>query len=476
VKKMIIRSLLALACTVPLSPCHGAVALPAIFSDHMVLQRDLAAPVWGTAEPGEAVTVAIDGQSHTVKANDKGHWRVNLEPMKAGGPHTLTVTASNGIEFKDVLVGEVWVGSGQSNMVAPVGKYGENDPRLAELGRQHHPQIRLWRGRKVGSVEGASWKEASPENLDEFSSLLFCFGQRLQAELDVPVGLIWGAVGGRPSGQFVTDAMLADFPLTKDAKGPSDGDIYRAVIEPVIPYGIRGVLWDQGEAGAKVRRGNGQYGVMGALIHGWRKAWGQGEFPFIYVQKPSGGGCAWDPENPVNEGANAFSPLPEQPPVVKRNKRAEFNRIMEHPNTAMVTTTDLQPGLHPLNKWGYGQRAARVALGLVYGRDVAIYGPVYDSHQIEGDKIRVRFKHVGQGLATRHGDGLRGFAVAGEDGTYHWADAVIDGDTVVVSSDAVPKPVAVQYAWGEQDIAWANLFNKDGLPAVTFRAANAGQP
>jgi sialate O-acetylesterase len=236
----------------------------------------------------------------------------------------------------------------------------------------------------------------------------------------------------------------------------------------MIPFGIRGVLWDQGESGTAVF-GVDQYTLMGALIRGWRKEWGQGDFPFLYVQKPSGEGCAWDPEDPVTNKANKFAPLPAAVPATASGVYRETHvRIAQYPGTAMVISTDLGSGIHPTNKSGYGSRAARVALGMVYGRKIEYYGPVYASHKVEGNKVRVSFTHVGAGLAFKHGDKLQGFAVAGEDKVFHWADAVIDGDTVVVTSDKVAKPVAVRYAWADKH-PWANLFNKDGLPAQTFR-------
>jgi sialate O-acetylesterase len=204
------------------------------------------------------------------------------------------------------------------------------------------------------------------------------------------------------------------------------------------------------------------------LIRGWRKEWGQ-DFAFIYIQKPSGGGCAWDAADPVTQRGEKFSPLPAAVPGTADGLYVENHvRIMQYPQTAMATSSDLGPGIHPLNKSGYGTRAARVALGMVYGRKVEIYGPVYQSHKVEGNKARVSFTHVGQGLAYRHGEKLQGFAVAGEDKAFHWADAVIDGDAVVVSSDKVAKPAAVRYGWG-RTYTWANLFNKDGLPALPFR-------
>ncbi len=444
-------------------PTFADVKLPAVFSDHMVLQRGQQVPLWGTASAGETITVSIDGQTQTSKADADGKWSIQLKPLKAGGPHLLSIRGSNNIEFKDVLVGDVWIGSGQSNMAGGVRGYAKGDEVLAKLAAGTYPQLRLCRGR------GGSWQQSNPKTNAGFSALLFAFGQRLQKDLDVPVGLILGAVGGTPSGRWLTDEMLANDEKTKSFKAANGGDLYKQHILPVVRYGIRGVLWDQGESGTAIR-GLDQFTTMGALIGGWRDAWGQGEFPFLYVQKPSGGGCAWDQSNPTTRMAQKFAPLPAAPQQGNAGaRRAHHVRIMQHPGTAMVTARDLGPGIHPRNKSGYGHRAARVARGFAYKQKLETYGPIYASKKVEGDKIRVQFNHVGGGLATRYGDGLQGFAVAGKDGKYHWAKATIEGDSVVVSSSDVPKPVAVQYAW-DKNAPWANLFNKDGLPALIFRA------
>ena len=282
------------------------VKVPPVLSDHMVLQRDLAAPVWGTAKAGEEVAVSIAGQSHTVKADIEGNWSMKLKPLKAGGPHVLSIKGSNHVVLKDVLVGDVWIGSGQSNMAGGAGGYAKGDEVLAELADGIYPQLRLCRGK------GGTWQQSTPQTNPGFSALLFSFGQRLQKDLDVPVGLILGAVGGTPSGRWLTDEMVAKGVKGKDFKAANGGDLYSQHILPVVPYGIRGVLWDQGESGTAIS-GLDQFTTMGALIGGWRDAWGQGEFPFLYVQKPSGGGWAWDKSKPTTRMAEDFAALPGVP-------------------------------------------------------------------------------------------------------------------------------------------------------------------
>jgi sialate O-acetylesterase len=493
------------------SSAHADVKLPRPLTDHMVLQRDQAVPLWGLASPGEKVSIKFRDQEKSATADKDGKWLVKLDPLKAGGPDKLTISGNNTITLNDVLVGEVWLGSGQSNMEGSVNGYARGDAGLAKLAEGTYPKLRL--------LTGGRWQEASPQTCKGFSAILFSFGVHLQKDLDIPVGLMVGAVGGTPSGYWLTEEMFRDdsacqdlvkkvsanYPYdqllkkyqddlvrwekaaqeAKDAGKPAPkkptppskagqttggkiGHLYESHIRPLVPYGIRGVLWDQGESGTAIT-GIDQYTLMGGLIRGWRKDFNQGDFAFLYVQKPSGGGCAFDEGNPVTSKADKFAKLPARPAGTADGIYRETHiRIKDYPNTAMVTSSDLGPGIHPSNKSGYGERATRVALGLVYGKKVEIYGPVYDAYKIEDGKVRVTFKHVGQGLAFKHGDKLQGFAVAGEDKVYHWADATIDGDTVVVSCDKVKTPAAVRYAWGSSH-PWANLFNKDGLPGLPFR-------
>ena len=487
------------------------VTLPPFISDHMVLQRESKAPLWGTAAPGEKVTVRFRDQEQKTAADAEGKWRVELKGLKVGGPDDLIIAGKNTIKLTDVLVGDVWVGSGQSNMAGNVGGYAKNDPVLDGMRTTAYPHIR-------GCRANGAWTVSSPETNAGFSAILFAFAVKLNEDLNVPIGMMLGAVGGTPSGAWVSPEALAadqasqkliaayaetypaalkkfdevDLPRWKEGAekakaagkevgrtpappakpgtvgGKEIGYLHAAHIKPFVGYGIRGVLWDQGEGGTQVG-GVDQYTMMGALIRGWRNEWNVGEFPFIYVQKPSGGGCAWDNENPVTSQGQPFTLLPEAVPSVREGLYVENHvKIMTYPKVGMAISTDLGPFTHPVNKSGYGSRAATVALGLAYGKPVEYYGPVYDSHTVDGNTVRVKFTHVGKGLAFKHGDKLQGFAVAGDDKVFHWAEAKIDGDTVVLSSAEVAKPTAVRYGWGNNR-TWANFFNQDGLPAVTFR-------
>jgi sialate O-acetylesterase len=500
---------------------NAEVALPKIFSPHMVLQREMPVPIWGTAKPGEKFEVHFRNQRKAVEADSEGKWRVALDPLAAGGPDTLKVGDKT---LDDVLVGEVWVGSGQSNMAMSSAQYTAGDAALAQNAEMARPQLRFF-----GGATGPLWQVSTPENNQKFSALLFSFGQPLQAKLGVPVGLIVGAVGGTPSGFWLSEEMYkADAACqemvrqlapnydydglkqkydTEKAKWDADmlewkrleaeakaagkapprapaaprtvgrageansgkiGSLYEALIRPFVGFAIRGVLWDQGESKTNIACVD-QYALMGALIKGWRKDWGQ-DFPFLYVQKPSGGGVAWDPANPLHLKAEKFAPQPAQLP---REPDPEYShelhlRLMDYPKTFMVTATDLGAGVHPVLKSSYGQRAAHVALSAVYGDKAEFYGPLYASHTVEGPRLRIKFSHTGKGLAARHSEQLQGFIISGADRKFVWAEARIDGESVVVSHPSIAEPVAVRYAWSAQ-FPWANLFNQDGLPAQPFR-------
>lgn len=489
---------------------HSEVVVDKMFGDHMVLQQDLAVPIWGTATAGDPVTVSFAGQTKTVTTGNDGSWSVKLNPMKVGAaPDQMTVVSGeSSVTFQDVLVGEVWLGSGQSNMAGIASRYAKNDPVLQSIvSSGPYPALRLY------TRDG--WKIANSETMGNFSAIHLSFGKALQERIGTPMGLMVGAVGGTPSGRWLSKPMImANAPMMDQIKAAAGAasfdelnaannkaqaawkiqsdkakasgkkaprfrkpyqmaDLYLKHVEPKIPYGIRGVLWDQGE-GKTGLKGVDQVVTMRALISGWRKAWGQGDFYFLHVQKPSGGGAAWDGDNPVNKGAVPFlANLPEAHQTRPELLAYQLSHIAigKIKNAPLVTAVDLQPSIHPANKSGYGKRASRVAVGTVYGQDIVTCGPTYRSHAIHGGEIRVTFDHTGSGLAFRHADSIRGFAICGSDRHWAWATAVIDGDAVLVSSPDVPNPVHVQYAF-DKNSAFANLYNKDGLPALMFTTVN----
>ena len=517
---------LFLALLLSSSLLHSEVKLSKVFTPHMVLQRDMNAPIWGTAAPGEEVAVEFAGQKKFTKAGADGKWSVKLDPMPASAEsRTLTI---GGIKIDDVLVGDVWIGSGQSNMDMVVQSYVANDPVLDAASKQSHTLLRLMR-----KDAGATWELSTPETNVRMSALLFSFGFPLQKEIGVPVGIMVGAVGGTPSGYWLSEEMYRDSAACAEAvkkfaptydhaammkkyeadkakydtdlaawkeaaatakkegkpapRGPRApkipgkpgetnggkvGQLFEQYIRAYVGYGIKGVLWDQGESRTNIV-GVDQVTLMGALIGGWRKAWGQGDFPFLYVQKPSGGGCAFDYSQPMNRLAEKFAPLPKTIPNApdREYSHVAFEQIMKYPNTHMVISSDLGNGIHPPNKSGYGARAVQVALAVAYGKGTEYLGPQLASHSIGKGKARLQFKHIGKGLVFKNGDKLQGFMIAGVDRKFVWADAVIEGDSIVVSSEDEPAPAAVRYAWSGA-FQWANLFNRDGFPAQPFRTDN----
>ncbi len=483
---------------------HAALTIDKMFSDHMVLQREMPVPVWGTADAGEEVTVTFRKQSKSVKADDQGKWVIKLDALKVGEASELSAKgASNEIKLSDVLVGEVWIGSGQSNMAGGAGGYAKRDVPLAGyIANGPYPTLRLY--------NKGSWAAADGKTMPGFSAIHLSFGYALHKELNIPVGLMYGAVGGTPSGRWLsTEMALADKNLVamftkNNGYPPSEiadkqaaklaehkvlaeklkaegkkvprlrmikgfGDLYAGKIEYMVPYAIRGVLWDQGESKTQIP-GVDQFTTMHALITGWRTVWGQGDFHFLHIQKPSGGSPAFDPENPIHAGAATFNAtLPSNHASTSATLKYPLDHIRMRTinNAPLVTAVDLGVGIHPSCKSGYGARACRVALGAVYGKDVEYYGPIYKSHKVDGDTIRIEFDHVGKGLVVKHADTILGFEIAGADGKWAWADAVINGGAIIVSSKEAASPTMVRYAFSRK-ASYANLYNKDGLPAQMF--------
>jgi sialate O-acetylesterase len=499
---------------------EAKVVVNAMFTDNMILQREVDVPIWGTADPGETVVVEYAPQKSTkavaqkvsARAGEDGHWRLAMKPLSAsriGARLIITGDKTEGppTELKDVLVGEVWLGSGQSNMAYGTRHYTQYDPDLKKACEGGpYPMLRVY-------VKGA-WQIADAESINDFSALLFSFGHALQKELDVPVGLMCGASNGSPSASWLTEEMagaspelvkmfkeksgfnsfeemnadrlekMAEFSIEKkkaETEGKNTrgmrfshpatdiGQLYRRDIQRLAPYAIKGVLWDQGESGTSMP-GIDQYTMMNALIEGWRKEWNRGDLPFLHIQKPSGGGCAWDDDYPTDRKAPLkWVPLPQEPLPDDRSCAHQLVHIKMGTlkNAPLVTTSDLTPGTHPPTKYSYGKRACRVALGTVYGRDIVTCGPVYQSHSVRTDEIEVNFTTIGKGLAFRHGEKLQGFEIAGADLKWQWADARIKGNAVIVSSSKIKAPRHVRYAF-HKTFNWANLFNKDGLPALMF--------
>ena len=420
---------------------RAEVKLPAVIDSHMVLQRDARLPIWGWADPSEEVVVQLDDDVATTKADDQGNWKVTLKPKKADDkPHRLIVKGSNTIELEDVLIGEVWVGSGQSNMEWQLASTHGAKEAIAAAGR---PQIRLFHVPKVTAMEparvvDADWRVCSPETVGKFSAVLYHFGVRLQKELDVPLGLINSSWGGSPIEPWIV-------------AGDQSGGMYNGMISPVKPFAVRGAIWYQGETNVMQKNGLKYLDKMKALVEGWRKAWGR-DLSFYYVQiAPWAGG----------------SYAPGQLPALWEAQVA----ALKIPGTGMAVVTDLVDNIrdiHPRNKLDVGNRLALWALARDYGkRDLIFSGPLYKSMKVEGSKIRLQFAHVGGGLTSRDGKPLNEFQIAAADGKFAAAEAVIDGNSVVVKARGVDSPTQVRFGWHK--VANPNLMNKEGLPASPFQ-------
>ena len=424
--------------------CAWADVVPAkIFGDHMVLQRDEPVPIWGKAAAGEEVKVHFLKQTKTTKADAKGEWKVVLDPLTAGGPHELSVVGANKVVFADVLVGEVWVCSGQSNMQWSMKQLDKDGTKVADSA---NPMLRLNQG---------AWQPCDPKSAIGFSATGYYFGKDLQKALGVPVGLINRSVGGTSARLWTSKAIVESDPSLKPyvediIKGKANvGGLYTGLIRPLIPYAIRGVIWYQGESDAS--RPEEYAPLFKAMIRSWRSDWGQGDFPFLFVH------------------LGAIGPAPKTPDQVGWGPiREAQSAALALPRTAVAAFHDSEANLHPRDKDLIGRRLALVARERVYGEKIVSSGPTFDTLKIEGDKAIVRFKNVGGGLVAK-GDIVRGFALAGEDAKYVWADAKIVGDTVVLSSRDISRPVSVRYAFASNP--QATLYNREGLPALPFRTS-----
>ncbi len=422
------------------TPEAGAdVTLPAVVGDHMVLQRGQPLPIWGWAEPGEAVTVRLRGKKASTEADAEGNWKVVLPAMKARGkPLRLTIEGNNKIVLENVLIGDVWIGSGQSNMEWHLRSSHAPQRTIASA---KDPWIRLFHVPKVKSGGPAkdvkaTWQVCSPEAAATFSAVLYYFGLRVRAEVGVPIGLINSSWGGSPIEPWTTS-------------GGHSGDMYNGMIAPLQPFAIRGVTWYQGETNVLNRDGLSYYDKMKALIEGWREAWGS-ELPFYFVQ--------------IAPWAGRYGPG-ELPALWEAQVKS-----LTIPGTGMVVTTDLVDNIrdiHPRNKRDVGDRLARWALAKTYGKKVVYSGPLYTSMEIEGNTIRLHFAHTAGGLGSSDGKPLREFQIAGEDGEFVEATAVVDGHTVLVRADGLDAPKHVRFGWHK--VANPNLVNKAGLPASPFQ-------
>ncbi len=483
---------------------NADVRLPALVSDHMVLQQNSEILVWGWADPGEEVSVKAgwNDQFVTTVTPEHGKWEVSLTTIKAGGPYSIVVEGDNKIKLSDVLLGEVWVCSGQSNMHMPVGKFGnEGDWRTGvdnyeeEIAKGDYPQLRMFTVERVTSetvkddVEG-EWVVCSPKTVAEFSAVGYFFGRELREKLDVPIGLLNTSWGGTPAEAWTKKTrLIADEGFNEVVKryqynldnwdeewakhkaiidsleqlretgkeveqnprppiglGSNKAPyvLYNAMVAPLLNYKIKGVIWYQGESNAQ--RAWQYRRLFPAMIENWRSDWVQkNDFPFYFVQ---------------------IAPHRSQNPEIRE---AQLMTLQNTPNTGMAVTTDIgdSTNIHPTNKQEVGRRLSFWALSNDYGfHDLVFSGPVYENVVFDGRKAIISFKHTGGGLVVK-GDSLTHFTMAGADAVFHPANAHIEGDKIVVTCNEVDRPESVRFAWNYFPVH--NLYNKEGLPASPFR-------
>ena len=481
------------------------LSLGSLFTDHGVLQRDMNVPVWGRAEPGRTVTVQFADQEKQAVADKTGRWSIALDPLAASAEgRALTVKAEGdeSLTRTDVLVGEVWLCSGQSNMGWTLASSTGGAEAIAAAG---DAQLRLFNAHATAVDEpqtniGGAWAVDSSQTAGGFSGVAYFFGKELRQHVKVPVGLIKSAVGGTvaeawtPRGDLEANptlkplldrqaALVAAAPQALEAYKKSEPELlakyeaalakakaanlplprkpqfqdpklnvnrpfglYNGSIAPLQPYAIRGAIWYQGESNSG--RGKEYQTLFPAMIAGWRKAWGQGDFPFYFVQ---------------------ITPHSGMTPELREAQRISVETT---PNTAMAVTVDVGDArdIHPKQKQPVGVRLALAARALTYGEKIEHSGPTYDTIRVNGSAATLTFKHVGGGLVAKEGE-LRGFTIAGADGKFAPAQAKIDGDVIVVTSESVAAPVMVRYGW--ENVPDINLWNKAGLPASPFQTDRA---
>jgi sialate O-acetylesterase len=480
-----------IALTAALWSAQAELKVNSLISDNMVLQRDASVPVWGWADEGQVVIVTFRGQTARAGVKD-GKWMARLSGLKPGAPGELMVaTKTETLRFTNVVVGEVWVCSGQSNMQWPLQNTWEPEAVIAAA---TNCQIRLFSAPMTKSDvprtnTAAAWKNLSPGAVKKFSAVAYYFGRALQAQQGVPVGLIQTAWGGSPAEVWMSAEVLAANPRFKKeivdaypaarAKYEADlamfkkaraeareqgrkfnqnpphlpwkpSELYNGMIAPLLPYAIKGAIWYQGESNAG--RAEQYRPLFPDMIRNWRRDWGQADFPFLCVQLAPFMEIKSDP------GESDWAELRE----------AQWLATKALPKVGMAVITDVgnPTNIHPTLKLPVGERLALAARSIAYGEHVTFSGPQYRSLKIKGGQAELSFDSVGKGLEARGGE-LTGFAICGEDLKWVWASAAIKGKKVVVSSPQVPKPVAVRYGWADCPVV--NLWNKDGLPATPFR-------
>ncbi len=453
------------------SSSEETLQLPSIIADHMVIQQQKNVAIWGWDKPGQTVTVKFRDQERKSPVEVDGKWQVKIPSGEAGGPFNLMIQGSQKITLEDVFVGEVWVAAGQSNMWWFVSR--SNDSSL-EISQANFPDIRVWDANSSPRENGwsanspqktvpAKWEKTTPQTVGHFPATAYFFAKELHQKLKVPIGIVHLAVPNQEIETFLSEPLLAaHFPetlafwqLKKDSKiRPSQ--LFNGMVYPAIPYTIRGFIWWQGESNAD--RSMQYRTLFPSLIQEWRSWWKNDQAAFLFVELAN---FLKKQTNPVED-----APWP-------RLREAQ-KEALQLPNTAMISTIDILDenddfnNIHPPNKQLAGKRLSLAAMGTVYGeKDLVWSGPIYQSVEFKDHQAVVTFNSVGEGLKIK-GNKLKGFALAGSDRRFFWADGKIQGNQVILTSEAVENPVAVRYNWANNPIG--NLYNQADLPAFPFRS------
>lgn len=477
------KSLTALLVSLVIFSAQAELSLPAIFGDNMVLQQNTFVPIWGWAEPKTKISVTFAGQTKSTTADADGKWLVKLDKLTASfEPKQLVVQGGETKTFTNILVGEVWLGSGQSNMEKPIGNQPGQKPTFnaeAELAAAEYPNIRIFKIEKTLAATAqtklpanSGWRMCSSNSLNtvSFSAAEYFFGREIHTNLNVPVGLIESSWGGTaiepwtPPNGFKKISALAPLARTQTSTNKLANTrpmaIFNAMISPIAGYGMRGALWYQGEQNCIMSNDVGYVHYpdkMAALVGGWRELWDQGPFPFYFVQIA--------PFKYFSGKMQRVKSIESLPQFWEQQSRA----ARKLKNSGMIVTTDLVDSLndiHPRDKATVGHRLALLALSKTYGKNIACEGPVFRRARFTNGKAILKFDHA-EGLKSRDGQPLTWFTIAGADGKFVSADAAIVGDTVEVSAKDISAPKAVRFAWSE--LAQPNLVNAAGLPAEPFR-------
>jgi Domain of unknown function (DUF303). len=470
---------IAILSAITFNQSHAQLLLPKILGNNMVLQRNKPVPLWGKANAGDDIAIQFNHQSKTTKADGQGNWKLTLDAMEASSdPEKLTITnGKQTITLNNILVGEVWICSGQSNMEYPMRRNdkvtvpaGVTNWPVNEVQTAHNSNIRIFlvdRKKMKPDSTHAGWSIAEDSALKSFSAVGYFFAKELYSRLKVPVGVISSAIPGSriepwmPKEAFTALPFFNSQPDSIHKIDGEPGKFYATMIEPLEPFAIKGFLWYQGESNCFLNERIQYTYKMQALINWWRKAWGS-NLPFYYVQI----------------APYAYSKTKDSTKQYTTESLPEFweaqTTALKIPSTGMIATTDLNfdlDNLHPHFKWEVGRRLALCALGKAYGhRDLVPMGPIYTGMKIQGDKIILDFNYTGNGLISKDGKPLGNFEIAGADGKFIPAKAEIKNDEIIVSAETVAQPVAARFGWNEG--AHPNLYNSDGLPALPFRTNN----